>query len=60
MKCTLLKEMNKCPHCNMETMICCAPNSECAFREEDIKTDGVPLPDKYVRKERWYEKYWKK
>lgn len=57
MKCTLSKEVNKCPHYNIEMMICCAPDSECAFRSEDTTTKGIPLPTKYVREERWYEKY---
>lgn len=54
MKCTLSEDINKCPFCNKEKMEC-HNEHECTFqgKEEEKKSAG------YVRKERWYEKYYR-
>lgn len=54
-KCTLAKDINKCPFCNKEIMECTKSDIKCGFRRED---EPVGNSD-YVRKERWYEKYYK-
>ena len=51
-KCSLSKDINTCPFCDLENMKC--NDGKCAFRVEDKHTD------KYIRQERWYEKYYKK
>lgn len=53
-KCGLSKDINTCPFCDKDKMECNDIARKCAFREED------KCVDKYVRKERWYEKYYKK
>lgn len=53
-KCELDKDINKCPyyiedgHCNNE--------SKCSFQKEEVEE----VRNQYVRKERWYEQYYKK
>ena len=55
-KCMLLKEINQCKFCDKNTMTCNNPDTGCAFRDDKRKgTDK-----KYVREERWYEKYYKR
>ena len=54
MKCTLSENINNCPFCNKDKMEC---NNEknCAFQEKDV----IQEKEKYIRKERWYKKYYK-
>lgn len=54
MKCALSKEVNSCPFCNKEDMLC-KNDKRCAFQDDG--TDNKE--NRYVRKERWYEKYYK-
>lgn len=54
MKCTLSVEVNNCPFCNKDNMEC-NNNKNCAFQMDK----NSPVKDKYVRQERWYEKYYK-
>lgn len=53
-KCNLSKEINNCPFCNKEKMECNNENTQCTFREREIEGNK-----KYVRQDRWYEKYYK-
>ena len=55
MKCTLSIEINECPFCNKEDMIC-NKEDKCTFQ----KDDNIQPKQKYVRQERWYEKYYRK
>lgn len=51
-KCNLSKEINTCPFCNIENMICNKEDTKCAFQEkEKVKTDK--------KEEKWFEKYYK-
>lgn len=53
-ECTLPKEINECPFYDKEKLLCNNQNS-CSFqKKEEVKPSG------YVRKERWYEQYYKK
>lgn len=52
MKCTLTIDGNNCPFCDRERMEC-RNKKKCSFQEDET----VPIPDRYIRKERWYEKY---
>lgn len=54
MKCTLSIEVNNCPFCDRNKMECSNEKS-CAFQVDE----NIPTKNKYVRKERWYEKYYK-
>ena len=55
MKCYLDKDINKCPYFLQKEQECIS-KSKCSFQEKiDPKIDCG-----YVRKERWYEKYYKK
>lgn len=47
---------NKCEYLNRDNDGCLAEKSECSFRWEDVKD---PPKQPYVRKPRWYEKYYK-
>lgn len=54
MKCYLDKDINKCPYF-LPAEEECISKSKCSFQEKiDFKIDCG-----YVRKERWYEKYYK-
>ena len=53
---TLSADINNCPFCDKDSMLCKNEN-KCAFKQEKIE-DNIS-PDGYVRKERWYEKYYK-
>lgn len=55
MKCILSTEINNCPFCNKGNMICNNEKS-CAFQEKEV----VQEKEKYVREERWYEKYYRR
>lgn len=54
MQCLLPKDVNRCPHCDFETMKCSSVSDMCGFKEKetDIKEIG---PSK---KEKWYERYY--
>ena len=55
-RCELSEDINNCPCCNKEKMECLNTKTMCAFRaEENIDIEN----NQYVRKERWYEKYYK-
>lgn len=55
MKCFLDKDINKCPYF-LQAEDECISKSKCSFQEKiDPKIDCG-----YVRKEHWYEKYYKK
>lgn len=53
MKCELEAEINNCPFYIKSTHLCTNENP-CSFQE---KKD---TQKEYIRKERWYEKYYKK
>ena len=53
MKCELEAEINNCPFYIKSTHLC-ANENPCSFQE---KKD---TQKEYIRKERWYEKYYKK
>lgn len=50
--CTMDEDINKCPHFDKNTKLCCY-KMECTFQqvEESVL--------EYKREERWYEKYYK-
>lgn len=51
-KCNLSKEINTCPFCDIENMICNKKDTKCAFQErERVKAD--------IKEEKWFEKYYK-
>lgn len=52
-KCTFDLEINNCPFYNKDNNRC-VYEKKCSFQAED------KVIDRYVRKERWYEKYYKK
>ena len=55
-RCELSEDINNCPFCNKEKMECLNDKTKCAFHtEENIDVAN----NQYVRKERWYEKYYK-
>lgn len=55
MKCLLDKNINKCPYFLLAEEECIS-KTRCSYQEKiDSGTDCG-----YVRKERWYEKYYKK
>lgn len=56
MKCTLDKDINTCNHYDPITEECSNPN-KCSFQDR-IDTSKVTLS--YERKERWYEKYYRR
>lgn len=56
--CTFAEEYNTCKYLDRNTHFCKYENTQCGFRKE-IKLN-VKSAEKYVRQERWYEKYYKK
>ena len=54
-KCTLDKDINKCPYLVEDG--CSNPN-HCSFQQED--KEALIEKERYVREERWYEKYYRK
>ncbi len=54
MKCTLPENINKCPFFDIDFGTCNNGN-KCSYQQED-KSE---VKEKYIRKERWYEKYYK-
>lgn len=55
MKCTFDEDINECPFYDKKTKLC-SNNNKCSFQESSSSSNQ----EKYVRKERWYEKYYKK
>lgn len=55
MKCFLDKDINKCPYF-LQAEEECISKSKCSFQEKI----NPKIDTGYVRKERWYEKYYKK
>ena len=55
MKCLLPKTINECTYLELDTMECLNPNFGCGFQqdEDDIK-------EIKHKKEKWFEKYYKK
>jgi hypothetical protein len=53
-ECELPKEVNQCPHYTEDGY--CNNENKCSFQKEDVKE----VKNQYVRKERWYEQYYKK
>lgn len=54
--CELDLEFNKCPHFG-EDKRCMVNDIKCSFRSGNEEKPVIRNP--YVRKERWYEKYYK-
>lgn len=54
--CDLQEEFNSCPHFH-EDKRCTAIDTKCSFRRGTKEKEVIKNP--YVRKERWYEKYYK-
>lgn len=54
--CELDLEFNKCPYIQ-EDKRCMATNTKCSFRSGTEEKPVIKNP--YIRKERWYEKYYK-
>lgn len=55
--CTLDYEINKCPYFNKNDFSCNNEKS-CSYKNVDLNRDK--RQNTYIRKERWYEKYYKK
>lgn len=55
--CTLEMENNKCK--NLLENKQCSGNTMCCFCKEEIKEQTIIEKTPYVRKERWYEQYYK-
>ncbi|MDR7814654.1 hypothetical protein [Lacrimispora sp.] len=56
--CRLAPDINQCPHYNADMGSCVSNNKVCGFFMES----GVIKKEKtgYIRKQRWYEQYYKK
>ena len=55
--CLLSKDINNCTFCDKDKMECHNKVADCGFKKcEEIKTEETMG---YIRKERWYEKYYK-
>lgn len=54
MECLLDADVNKCPHYNSKGKKCLY-TGKCSFQKAAIEQQK----SKYIRKERWYEKYYK-
>lgn len=54
MRCSLDKEINKCDFYENEL---CKNEKKCSFQ---VPEENMYTTEKYVREERWYEKYFKK
>ena len=55
MKCELSLDINSCPFFNITNREC-KNNDKCSFQE----CGEEKSKEKYTRKERWYEKYYRK
>ena len=55
MKCTLEHDINNCPFFDLESFGC-QREGKCSFQE---KENGY-VKNPYIRKERWYDKYYKR
>ena len=56
LKCTLDKDINTCPYFSKDEY--CSNENQCSFQQIDEEKIVENL--KYVREERWYEKYYRK
>ena len=54
MKCNLPADINQCPHYLTETQEC-KKEGACSFQQQSVSKPR----SQYIRKERWYEKYYK-
>ena len=54
-KCILPEDINECRYFVRCNKLCCKVN-KCSYQE--IEEENIK-PNQYVRKERWYEKYYK-
>lgn len=50
MMCTFDENINNCPNYDRTKKECTDSNTKCSFAKEKVT-------NKYMRKERWYEKY---
>lgn len=55
MKCSLDKDINKCPYFLLVEQECTS-KSTCSFQEKS----NSEIKCGYIRKKRWYEKYYEK
>lgn len=57
-ECTLESENNTCQFLAPDKIHCTGASTKCGFRKnlEEIQIPNQP----YIRKERWYEKYYRK
>lgn len=53
MICSLSKDINNCPFCNLDKMECNKDDTKCAFQVKEEQNEV------YKREARWYEKYYK-
>lgn len=56
-KCSLSEDINQCQFFERKTKLCHNRNM-CSYQEDE--NEGIINNHGYVRKERWYEKYYKK
>lgn len=53
------KDINTCPFVSADKVYCSHPDPVCSFVEKQEEPKPV-VKNTYVRKERWYEKYYRK
>lgn len=53
------KDINTCPFVSEDKAYCNHPNPMCSFVEKPALEPKI-VANPYVRKERWYEKYYRK
>lgn len=59
MICTMDKDINTCPFVSADKVYCSHPDPICSFADKPEEPKPV-VKTAYVRKERWYEKYYRK
>lgn len=57
--CTLPSEIKQCPFRSNDSK-CNMDKDGCGFRKIEQEQEQDKTPSQYVRKERWYEKYYKR
>ena len=55
MVCTFDESINTCPNYDRDNKQCTTENTVCCFARKEEEANK----DKYVRKEKWFEKYYK-
>lgn len=55
--CTFPKDINRCEYYDEKNSFCNNPN-KCSYQEDSERVNVVQK--KYIRQERWYEKYYRK